>query len=204
MKRTGTWRGLALTVLGMAVSASAAACFGDYIYVAPVAATPAPPPPPPPKAEAPPPPPPPPAPPKMLGAQLDVPGAIDFAEDKATIATTPANDDVLNQALKALQNTPSLTKVRVEGHTDNVGTAAHNKKLGEARAQAVVKWLEDKGIAAGRLSAVGCGTKDPLAPNDTPAHRALNRRVEFDVELIDGKRPDAYTKPCAPNPARGK
>lgn len=175
-----------------------AAC-GDYTYVVPAATAPAPPPPPP-AAEAPPPPPPP-APPKMIGAQLDIPGTIDFEDRKATISDS--SRDVLNQVVKGLQNTPSLTKVRVEGHTDNAGNAAQNRKLSEARAQAVVKYLEDNGIAASRLSAVGCGSKDPLGPNDTAEHRQRNRRIEFDVEEIDGKRPDAYTKPCAPNPARG-
>jgi len=185
-----------MAALGAAIGT--AACSGDYIYVAPAAA----PPPPPPAAEAPPPPPPP-APPKLLGAQLDIQGPIEFEDKKATISDAQATHDTLNEVLKGLQNTPSLTKVRVEGHTDNAGNAALNRKLSEARAQAVVKWLVDNGIAASRLSAVGCGSKDPLGPNDTAEHRQRNRRIEFDVEEIDGKRPDAYTKPCAPNPARG-
>lgn len=195
MKSTGSWRGFALAAI--VAASGAAACGGDYFYVAPAAA---PPPAPPPTAEAPPPPP---APPKLIGAQLDIGGQIEFEDKKATLSDVQPTRDALNEVLKGLQNTPSLTKVRVEGHTDNAGNAAQNRKLSEARAQAVVKWLVENGIAASRLSAVGCGSKDPLGPNDTAEHRQRNRRIEFDVEQIDGKRPDAYTKPCAPNPARG-
>lgn len=180
-------RSLAIAALGAVIGATAC---GDYAYVAPEAPAP---PPPPPAAPAPPAPPP----PKLIGAQLDIAGEIEFAPGKATIKESSASEDVLNQVLNVLQTTPALTKLRVENHTD-----AQSRKLSQGRAQSVVKWLEDKGIASSRLSAVGCGTKGPLFPNDTAEHRERNRRTEFDVEEMDGKRPDAYTKPCSPNPAR--
>ena len=162
----------------------------------PVQAAPPPAPPPPPPEPAPPPPPP------MVGAQLDIKGEIEFDIGKATIKDTPASQDVLNQVLKILKDVPALTKLRVEGHTDNTGSAADNLKLSNARAAAVVKWLTDKGVAPGRLLAAGCGSKDPVVKNDTPEHKAMNRRTEFDVEEMDGKHPDGYTAACAPNAAR--
>ena len=47
-------------------------------------------------------------------------------------------------------------------------------------------------------------SQNPLFANDSPEHKARNRRTEFDVEEQDGKKPDGYTEPCAPNPAHNK
>ena len=69
----------------------------------------------------------------------------------------------------------------VLGHTDNKGGAAYNRELSQRRAQAVVKYLSDKGIAVDRLEAKGFGPDRPVAANDTPQGRAQNRRVEFKV-----------------------
>jgi outer membrane protein OmpA-like peptidoglycan-associated protein len=138
----------------------------------------------------------------MTGAQLDISGEIEFALGKSDIQDTQASQDVLNQVLKILQTTPSLTKLRIEGHTDNTGNPADNQKLSEARAIAVQNWLTNKGVAAARLNATGCAARDPLVKNDTAEHRAKNRRTEFDVEEMDGKQPEGFTAACAPNPSR--
>jgi outer membrane protein OmpA-like peptidoglycan-associated protein len=71
------------------------------------------------------------------------------------------------------------TTIQVEGYTDNVGSEASNIKLSEARAKAVRDFLESQGIASNRLSSVGKGPADPVAPNDTPDGRSQNRRVEI-------------------------
>jgi outer membrane protein OmpA-like peptidoglycan-associated protein len=73
-------------------------------------------------------------------------------------------------------------KVIVEGHTDNVGNDADNQRLSEARAQSVVQWLVQHGVPASRLEAHGYGKTRPAAPNDTPANRAKNRRIEIIVQ----------------------
>lgn len=70
-------------------------------------------------------------------------------------------------------------KLTVEGHTDNVGASDKNKALSQARATAVVKYLTEKGIDAGRLTPVGFGDSKPAAANDTPENRQKNRRVEL-------------------------
>jgi OOP family OmpA-OmpF porin len=62
---------------------------------------------------------------------------------------------------------PEIHFVRVEGHTDSVGSAECNKKLFAQRAQSVVKWLTARGVAADHLSGVGMGKEKPLVPNDT-------------------------------------
>lgn len=68
-------------------------------------------------------------------------------------------------------------KLRIEGHTDNVGEQAANLKLSKLRAAAVASWLTGKGIDAARLSVAGLGDTQPVADNATEDGRARNRRV---------------------------
>jgi len=75
---------------------------------------------------------------------------------------------------------PSL-RMRVEGHTDSVGTDDYNLKLSERRADSVRDYLTTNGIAAGNVTSVGLGKADPVASNDTAAGRQQNRRVELVV-----------------------
>jgi outer membrane protein OmpA-like peptidoglycan-associated protein len=137
----------------------------------------------------------------MVGAQLDIKGEVEFDVGKATIKDTAASQQVLSAALQALQNAPQITKLRVEGHTDSDGSGALNLTLSEQRAASVIAWLTGKGVDAKRLRGVGCGSKDPIAPNTTAENKQKNRRTEFDVEEIDGKKPTGYTDACAPNPS---
>jgi outer membrane protein OmpA-like peptidoglycan-associated protein len=136
----------------------------------------------------------------MVGAQLDIPGEIEFDKGAATIRDTPGSHMVLDVALKILSSTPQITRVRIEGHTDSDGSKDLNLTLSEQRANSVIAWLTQKGIDAKRLHGVGCGAKDPLVPNTNDVNKQKNRRTEFDVEEIDGKRPDGFTDACAPNP----
>jgi outer membrane protein OmpA-like peptidoglycan-associated protein len=73
----------------------------------------------------------------------------------------------------------SKTTMQVEGYTDNVGSDASNLTLSTARAKAVSDFLQAQGIASNRLTSVGKGPADPVAPNDTPDGRSQNRRVEI-------------------------
>lgn len=73
---------------------------------------------------------------------------------------------------------PSL-KLSIEGHTDNVGSPAANKKLSEARATSVREAVGAQGIAAARLKSAGFGQDVPVADNRTEDGRAKNRRVEL-------------------------
>ncbi len=69
-------------------------------------------------------------------------------------------------------------QVLVVGHTDNVGAPGVNLSLSERRAQAVANFLGAQGISQDKMQAIGAGEHKPIAPNDTPQHRAQNRRVE--------------------------
>jgi OmpA-OmpF porin, OOP family len=106
------------------------------------------------------------------------------------LATIYINFDTNQSALKAdgeaavkeivllMKQSPRL-KLSIEGHTDNVGTPADNKKLSQARADAVLKAAVAQGVDAKRLAAVGRGQEVPIADNRTEAGRAKNRRVEL-------------------------
>jgi outer membrane protein OmpA-like peptidoglycan-associated protein len=69
----------------------------------------------------------------------------------------------------------------VEGYTDNVGTLEYNQQLSEARATAVGYALVARGIPISRIRTKGNAYNDPVASNDTPEGRALNRRTEVVV-----------------------
>ncbi|MBI2060222.1 MAG: carboxypeptidase regulatory-like domain-containing protein [Nitrospirae bacterium] len=88
-------------------------------------------------------------------------------------------------------------KVRVEGHTDNVGGFQINMKLSQARAESVMRYLIGKGVAADRLVAVGLGPQFPIADNTTERGRAQNRRVEFIILSGNVKLPVQLPKPAA-------
>ena len=101
---------------------------------------------------------------------------IHFETAKATIL--PESETVLAEVAKMLQQNRDV-KVSIEGHTDNVGSAAANQTLSEKRAQAVVAWLSSHGIEGSRLQAKGWGASKPVDDNATEDGRAKNRRVEL-------------------------
>lgn len=84
--------------------------------------------------------------------------------------------------LAAFLETHADISVELAGHTDNIGSEAYNMELSMERAVRVRQALIDKGIAEERLSAKGYGATNPLYPNDTDEHRALNRRTEMVVK----------------------
>jgi OOP family OmpA-OmpF porin len=119
--------------------------------------------------------------------RIHIPGNIVFELDSAKIKQDdPGTQDVLNQLKKFIEENKRVSKVRIEGHTDNQGDDAHNDKLSVDRALAVKSWLVSQGIASERIIAVGFGEKRPLADNSTEDGRAQNRRTEFHIAEIEG------------------
>lgn len=79
------------------------------------------------------------------------------------------------------------SNVIVEGHTDNVGSDEYNQALSERRAENVMNFLVEQGVAASRLTSVGYGLSHPIADNETKEGRAKNRRVDLIVQEDTGK-----------------
>lgn len=103
---------------------------------------------------------------------------VDFGFDSTKI--TSAFEPLFKNAVATLKGNPGMT-VQLEGHTDSTGPEAYNMGLSERRAQAVKNHLVEQGIDASRLTTIGFGEANPIAPNDTAAGRAQNRRVGFTI-----------------------
>ena len=86
---------------------------------------------------------------------------------------------VLDAVVGVLTANPHIARIRIEGHTDDQGSARFNMKLSGARAESVKAYLVSKGIDEGRLEAVGYGEDRPLMEGKSDEAREKNRRVEF-------------------------
>lgn len=110
-----------------------------------------------------------------------------------------SSEPELNKIHKYLIKHPDIS-IEIAGHTDSIGSDAYNLALSEARASAVVAWLEDKGIEQNRMVARGYGETRPLVSNDTEEGQQKNRRVEFVVikkgeETLENKEKTAEVIP---------
>ena len=92
----------------------------------------------------------------------------------------PKSRTELNRLIEFMQKYRDV-QIQVSGYTDNVGAPEANIQLSQQRAQAVVGYLSGHGISITRLRAKGYGEGRPLVPNDTDAHRQLNRRIELHI-----------------------
>lgn len=105
-----------------------------------------------------------------------------FEFDKYVIRNNFYSD--IDNLAAVMKQYPGL-KVTIEGHTDNIGSAAYNKKLSQQRADAVKKYMVEKsGIDPKRLTAKGFGFDKPVASNATREGRQKNRRVEAAADYI--------------------
>ena len=100
--------------------------------------------------------------------------------ESGTTTLTPESRQTVADLASILKAYPS-TVVRLRGHTDNTGDAGENKKLSQARAEAVKESLTRSGIDVSRVTTVGYGQERPIASNDTEAGKATNRRLELAV-----------------------
>lgn len=129
-----------------------------------------------------------PTPEPQAGEQIALPDQIEFEFDESRIKQTPKTLASLQQLADVMKKNPRITKLRIEGHTDDVGSKKHNDKLSKARADAVAKWLAQHEVEEKRLVTIGHGARMPLVPNDSEARRAQNRRTEYYVDEMDGQR----------------
>jgi OOP family OmpA-OmpF porin len=103
---------------------------------------------------------------------------INFANNSADIAAM-SNQELDKYA--TFLTTYTNYSARIVGYTDSKGSASYNKKLSQKRAEAVVKALQERGVNASQLKALGMGEANPVADNATAAGRAQNRRIEAEL-----------------------
>jgi outer membrane protein OmpA-like peptidoglycan-associated protein len=108
-----------------------------------------------------------------------------FDFDRASL--TPGAREKLSRLAGILQAYPGRYRIEVEGHTDSVGSHGYNQRLSEDRARSVGAYLREAGVPGARIAGVrGFAETRPVASNDTPAGRQMNRRVELVIGDLEG------------------
>lgn len=105
--------------------------------------------------------------------------SVKFPVDHASLS--PEAEARLAELAQRLREENRNVYLEIQGHTDATGDSAYNDKLGEARAEAVRRFLAKQGVALNRMSTISYGEEAPVAPNDTSEGRSQNRRVAIVV-----------------------
>ncbi len=116
---------------------------------------------------------------RVVGDKIVLDERIHFMVNSAVIRQE--SHGLLGRLTQLLKEHPEYIHIEVQGHTDERGPEWYNEKLSQARADSVMKFLVDHGIAADRLTAVGFGSSRPLTDKTNERALFLNRRVEFAV-----------------------
>lgn len=117
----------------------------------------------------------------------DVQVELDVEFDVNSAASRPSHRSEVQRVVSFMTEHP-LTKVVVEGHTDDTGSAAYNQQLSERRAATIASQLVEAGISSDRVTSVGVGEARPRADNSTEEGRQRNRRVVAVVSAREEKR----------------
>ncbi|MHB1688703.1 MAG: OmpA family protein [Ignavibacteriaceae bacterium] len=116
------------------------------------------------------------------GIKITFDSGILFATNSSTLE--PQGKTNINKLAVILNKYPD-THILVTGYTDNTGSQEYNQRLSERRAKTVSDYTEMQGVSSSRFSVVGLGESDPVASNDTPEGKRMNRRVEIAVFAND-------------------
>ena len=115
----------------------------------------------------------------MTEERIEISQQINFATNSDRIVGD-ISFQIMDEIVAVLASHESV-EVRVEGHTDAQGSAQHNLRLSQARADSVRAYLVEHGVDTSRLISVGFGEEVPIEDNSTTEGRAANRRVEFHI-----------------------
>jgi len=115
--------------------------------------------------------------PIAVGTRVNLKNVL-FQQSRAVIKKSSFSQ--LNLVADLMKQNPSM-KIQLEGHTDNRGVAKHNLRLSKLRVEAVEDYLVSQGISSRRIKGKGFGGSQPIADNEDPQKRMLNRRVEFTI-----------------------
>ena len=112
---------------------------------------------------------------KFLYSEVLSDDSMKFPVDQATLS--PEAEARLDAFVAKLKADNRNVYIEVQGHTDASGTKEHNYRLGEERAEAVRRYLNQHGVALNRIGTISYGPDAPVAPNSTKEGRQANRRV---------------------------
>jgi len=115
---------------------------------------------------------------KARTVSADLAAMINFDYDQAQVR--PADQQTLDRKAAILAANPQV-KLRISGHADERGSDEYNLALGNRRASAAKRYLENKGVDASRLEVVSYGEERPLNPGSDETAFAQNRRDEFEI-----------------------
>ncbi|MGA9520794.1 MAG: OmpA family protein [Myxococcaceae bacterium] len=113
----------------------------------------------------------------IVRGRIVIKGKVQF--ETGSTHLKPKSHRLLDRVAVLIKKNPEVRRVRIEGHTDEVGPKRSNQELSRDRADVVKKELIRRGVPAKKLESRGYGETRPVAPNKTAAGRAKNRRVEF-------------------------
>jgi outer membrane protein OmpA-like peptidoglycan-associated protein len=129
--------------------------------------------------------------PRVVRNEVEIAGDAFFAFDSTAIDGETRRG--LDEVLARLTGRDRVSRVRVVGHTCDIGAASYNQTLSERRATAVKEFLVAQGIDAGEIETSGRGESAPKYPNDSDADRARNRRVDLSFLTIEESTEPAPT-----------
>jgi len=112
---------------------------------------------------------------KFLYSMVLSDDSVKFPLDVAQLS--PEAQTRLTEFVDKLKADNRNVYIEIQGHTDATGATAYNERLGEERAQTVRRFMNEHGVALNRMATISYGEGQPVAPNDTRAGRAQNRRV---------------------------
>jgi general secretion pathway protein A len=125
----------------------------------------------------------------LVKTDTERPSALSFPDDHLVIyfnhnsfEISDASLGILNRLAKLLINKQE-TKILITGYTDSTGPKSYNKAISKRRAETVKNYLINNGVNLSKISAVGVGSQDFLASNETENGRRLNRRVEIQLKM---------------------
>lgn len=142
---------------------------------------------------------------EVVGSKINLSERIFFDFDKDTIK--PISFPILDEVVNVLKAVPTIRRLRIEGHTDNLGSDPYNLDLSHRRAASVMVYLVEHGVEPRRLTAAGFGFRCPIVDNDTPDNQAKNRRVDFIILEHEGlkvEEPRCKVPPQPPLPGQKK
>jgi peptidoglycan-associated lipoprotein len=105
--------------------------------------------------------------------------SVKFPTDVDSLS--PEAEQRLNELAQRLRAENANVYLEIQGYTDATGPESYNDELGQARAEAVRRYLNRQGVALNRMATISYGESEPVAPNETSEGRAQNRRVAIVV-----------------------